>query len=706
MSASKIISCIFALSSADMIFKFTQHILLSTILFFSFCTKSFAEINFVETPLAIHIYSANEKEAFISLPLKESFLKVAIVDQKINDKLGSFKKTENRVLKQSKKISRYIIYKKNDKVIVEGTLKGFGFTSEFKAVFQIKKDDIEFEIFAFNPKVNEIKLTIASKKEEQIFGLGEQYSHFNLKGKKVDIIVEENGVGRGDKTSTALAKLVGAAGNEYTSYAPIPFFITTQNRALFLQNSEPSLFDFSKNEAISITIPSNSVAGFMWQANSPKELLKLYTEITGRMPILPEWIYNGAILGLQGGKERVEEIIKISLNAGVPISAIWIQDWVGKRQTTIGSRLQWDWKANENVYPDTKNWIDSLSKEGIKVLGYINPYMVEGGQTADFAIKNNYIVKDSKGKPYKFKAGGFNAYMIDFTNPDAYLWYQSIIKNELIDKGFSGWMADFGEWLPFDAQLHSKISPLQYHNQYPVDWIKLNREIIDKESKNDFFIFNRAGFSYSNKYATTFWTGDQMGNFGIHDGLPSAICALNSSGISGIAINHSDIGGYTAIKLGPFNLLRDKETLFKWMEMEAFTPIFRTHEGLMPDKMSQFYSDEESLTYFATMAKLNTDLAPLFKKFNEEANFFGWPIIRHPYIEFPNDTNVYNLKYQFMLGDTLMVIPNINENSNHIEGYLPEGKWQNYFSREVMDGGKFYNFECKKHEIVAFFKLY
>lgn len=44
--------------------------------------------------------------------------------------------------------------------------------------------------------------------------------------------------------------------------------------------------------------------------------------------------------------------------------------------------------------------------------------------------------------------------------------------------GVSGWMADFGEYLPFDAILHDGQSAAVYHNEYPNAWAELNEEAV------------------------------------------------------------------------------------------------------------------------------------------------------------------------------------------------------------------------------------
>ena len=58
--------------------------------------------------------------------------------------------------------------------------------------------------------------------------------------------------------------------------------------------------------------------------------------------------------------------------------------------------------------------------------------------------------------------------MVDFTNPDAWNWMKSIIKDNLVFEGRgAGWMHDFGEYMPFDAVLFDGSDPVKYHNKYP-----------------------------------------------------------------------------------------------------------------------------------------------------------------------------------------------------------------------------------------------
>lgn len=55
---------------------------------------------------------------------------------------------------------------------------------------------------------NRICLTYSSERSERFYGFGEQFSQMDLKGKRVPILVQEQGIGRGDQPITFAANLV------------------------------------------------------------------------------------------------------------------------------------------------------------------------------------------------------------------------------------------------------------------------------------------------------------------------------------------------------------------------------------------------------------------------------------------------------------------------------------------------------------------
>merc|ERR1719506_2689364 len=108
-------------------------------------------------------------------------------------------------------------------------------------------------------------------------------------------------------------------------------------------------------------------------------------------------------------------------------------------------------------------------------------------------------------------------------------------------------MADFGEALPCeDVSLHDGRDACAYHNRYAIDCARLNRQALDEAGRSDdAFFFTRSGFTTSPSVSPLFWLGDQTTDWDAHDGLSSALTGLLSGGMSGFALTHSDVGGYT-----------------------------------------------------------------------------------------------------------------------------------------------------------------
>lgn len=131
--------------------------------------------------------------------------------------------------------------------------------------------------------------------------------------------------------------------------------------------------------------------------------------------------------------------------------------------------------------------------------------------------------------------------------------------------------------------------PIAAHNRYPELWAKINRDFVDEwrstttcneteDQEEALVFFMRSGYRNSPRWAMLFWEGDQMVSWQTNDGIKSSVVGLLSSGISGYALNHSDIGGYCSVNIPFFKYTRSEELLIRWMELNAFTTIFRTHE--------------------------------------------------------------------------------------------------------------------------------
>ena len=532
---------------------------------------------------------------------------------------------------------------------------------------------------------NRLWLRLCAEETEHVMGGGEQFSALDLRGRTYPIWTREQGVGRNKLTEiTRLADASDGGGGDYhTTFFPQPSFLSSRLYFAHLENYEYSELDFREPDYHEITLWTTQMHLVLGAAESYPALLEKLSSLLGRQPMLPDWAMSGPWLGVQGGTERAASLAKRCREGGVHLSAVWIQDWEGKRITSFGKRLQWDWRWNKELYPELDKVIAG-DREGVW-MGYINPYLVEGGVLFREAQKKGYFVRRADGSDYLFDFGEYDCGVVDLTLPSAFDWYKNVIVTNLIGLGFKGWMADFGEYLPADAVCHGG-SGLSLHNAWPALWARCNREAVEQAGcLGDCVFFMRAGAAGSQRYATLIWAGDQCVDWSEDDGLPSVITAALSLGLSGFGLHSCDIGGYTTL----FHLHRDEELLLRWLEFACFTPVMRTHEGNRPDSNVQLYDNDRLIAAAARLTGVHDALLPYMKHCVKQNAESGLPVMRPLFFEAPEEPRAYSHRlYSYLLGDDMLVAPVVEPGAQERTLWLPEGDWVHLWSGEHYAGGE------------------
>ena len=617
--------------------------------------------------------------------------------------------------------------------------------------------------------LNQMTLKYATNaRDERFYGLGEQFSSNEHNGKRVPIITAEQGIGRGRQplTFTFNRLFMGSGGSWHTTYTAIPHYVTSEARSVFLTDFAYGEFDFTDPDAVSILCvspggekrrrsredasrgdsdadssdssdsPRHALTGQIIGASSVPEATEAYTEYSGRQAPLPAWAQGGVILGMTGGSAKVRRVLDDMRRHDVPVAGLWLQDWGGIRNTSIGiERVWWNWVLDETHYPDWHELREEvLATHGARMLTYVNPFLMKTrgakGELYRVAEARGYMVKTVAGRaPYRLGTEpGVSYGLIDLTNPDARRWIEDVIVDMAVTTGASGWMADFGEYLPFDCALHSGEMPVAAHNRYPEDWARLNRRAMaraglmpklprsfageeeeeeewddddaprnddslprrdlpasgdesdrredsdssDEKPKPSFsgVFWSRSASARSPRYSPLTWLGDQLVTWDQHDGMKSALMGMLQGGLSGLALSHSDIGGYTATP----GTSRTKELLMRWMELSALSDaIFRTHQGNRPAHNAQPWDDDETLAHLAAFAKLHVILAPYKLELMRESERRGLPMARPLAMHYARDPVARRRTQQFLLGRHLLVAPVMDRGTNRVHAYLPPG---------------------------------
>lgn len=537
-------------------------------------------------------------------------------------------------------------------------------------------------ILKFTPRVldggnyNRLAFRLPASPDESVYGGGETFAEFDLRGKRQRVWVAEHinagQIARKIIKSSLNIKAVDRKQrySNYETYYAQPTFVSSKKYFVHCDTTDYAEFDFRKKQFHEIRI--NSVCPiYIGIAESFDELSEKLGTLLGRQPELPEWVYDGAILGIQGGTQTVYDKLEKAAEHGTAVAGVWCQDWEGRRVTAFGKQLQWNWEWDSERYPELDKKIWELKARGVRFLGYINPFLAIEKPLYAYAAKQGYCVKDAQGNDYLVKITTFPAAMVDLTNPEAYEWIKSVIKKNMIDFGLDGWMADFGEYLPTDCVLFSGENAEKVHNSWPARWAKVNREALEETGKlGEIFFFTRAGYTDTVKYSTLMWAGDQHTDWTVDFGLPSVIPASLALSMCGFGLTHSDIGGYTTFA----KMRRNPELFMRWAEMNAFSPLMRSHEGSNPDLNAQFDANEQVLVHHAKFSRIHRALKPYLIDMAALNAERGIPVTRPLFYHYDGERERKE-STEYLLGRDLLVAPIIREGAKSREVYFPDDRW-------------------------------
>ena len=540
--------------------------------------------------------------------------------------------------------------------------------------------------------------SLPSFPEEAVFGGGEQYRQMNLRGEAVVNLVSEH-----IQASTVIQKALlprflykEKPHGKIGSYAPMPVFVTDRGRMIRFDTDSDGISVFG-SDAFTFTFDACPARLILTQADRYEDLCRALAKEIPNRQYLPDWCMEGMILGVQGGTQTVLDKTFAMLDAGAKISAVWCQDWCGENRTAMGKQVWWNWEVDEKLYPGLKDAIVRLRERGVRFLAYINPYLVKDSRLYNECRDKGWLITREDGTVYHIKSTTFDAGMLDLTNPETVTFIKDVlIKKNMLELGISGWMADFGEYLPVDCVLHQG-DPARLHNLWPVLWAKLNREAIEEYGAGDEMFFSRSGYLGIQSWAPILWNGDQHTDTTRDYGMPCVMPASFSLGFSGVTMVHSDIGGFFSFT----KIKRDEELFIRWMEMACFSPLMRSHESLRPWANAQF--DAPGVTpYTVRLTKVHTALRPYLEHCFAEAKE-GVPVMRPDFWEAVDYAESRD-PYSYFLGYDLYVCPVIDKKKKYRQVFLPKGEWVHFWTGKEMDGGKEYRVGCSLGKIPVFYR--
>ncbi len=523
----------------------------------------------------------------------------------------------------------------------------------------------------FEPTSDFNQTTIAwnCETKEHFVGFGGQGFDVDHRGHRLDLWVSEDGIGK--LPGEEAPPLWFVNGKRDQSHTPMPLFVSSRDYGALLRSDYRVLVDVCKADPKLLRWENQGgkLDVTVVAATGPQAVNSNLAGVLGTPRMLPGFAlmpWLDAIYG-NGNVLRVAKKLK---DLQIPASAIWSEDWRGGTATGEDYTLDEDWKADGKLYPNMPDLSKQLHDLGFKFLTYNNTFITQDADIWKESTDAGYAIKDSTGKPYTFIGGKFvPATLLDLDNPDAAKWAKQVYATGL-EAGADGWMADFCEWLPTDA-VTAAGSGWNRHQGYPVQYQKLNQELLDAWAAKDGrerVTFVRSAWLGSQPLVQVMWGGDQQTDFSAGDGLPSVVPIGLGLGVAGFPYFGSDIAGYASAGTVP----TDKELFFRWVPLAALTPVFRTHHGKLAQANWQWEHDDETTAHFKRWATLHTQLFP-----------YLWMLAQSPEVammrplawQFPAFEPGWTRTDQYMLGDRIAVAPVVTKGALNRKLDLPPIQW-------------------------------
>jgi len=533
---------------------------------------------------------------------------------------------------------------------------------------------------------NRLSLSFKCAAGDHFLGFGAQADAIDHRGHTVPIWTSEPGIGK-NLDNDDYPELWMLVGTRHASSWGLPEWLSSRGYVGVVETDRRSVFELcsKRDDAWRVEVWGTDITLWVFTGSGAEVPLTQAAKAVLGLPARPPPVafapWNDALFG----SANVRAVAKELRDNKVPSSLIWTEDFRGGVDQPPAYRLVEDWDLDRTLYPDAEAVGAELQAQGIDWLAYFNTFIVEGNPVYDAALAGDHFVKDSTGAPYLFSGPTFKQTgLADLSDPATREWVKSYMR-AVLDAGFTGWMADYGEWLPHDAVLKSGEDPMEAHNRYAREWAKLNQEVLaERTDGKQYVFFSRSGWFGSNAMSPVVWGGDQRTDFQPDDGLPTVLPLGINLGLAAVSTFGSDIAGYQSATNG----IQTKELFFRWSEIGALSPVMRTHHGTNAHDGWRFDTDAETLAHYKRWATLHIQLFPYFDGNSAIAETSGIPLIRCLALEFPEDEPSWTLMDEYLLGHDILVAPVHEDGARSRTVHLPPGEWVTLDGQTRLTGPK------------------
>lgn len=525
--------------------------------------------------------------------------------------------------------------------------------------------------------------TSALAEGEVVYGGGERTGPLNKRGRTMTFWTTDPLPNHGEQTGAM--------------HQSVPFLIgLVDGKAygIYFDVNERAEANIGKaqTDLLSYTSESADLVAYVVSGPTLGAVLRQYTSLTGRMPMLPRWAFgNQQSRWSYMSAEEVLSIAREFREQSIPCDAIYLDiDYMD------GYRV-FTW--NSERFADPAGLIETLREQQMRLVTIIDPGVKVDADYPVYqqGVSNGYFARAADGAPFQGWVWPGLSCWGDFAQPDARSWWGDQHRS-LIEAGVAGIWIDMnepaqtgifappsikishGETLPDDV-LHGTpddpITHARFHNAYGLAMAQSTFEGLQRLRPDERpFVLTRAATAGSQRYAIV-WNGDSTSSW---DNLRLAIPLNLGVGLSGFPMTGGDVGGFWQNTTA--------ELLVRWTQLGALLPFCRNHSAMGTARQEPWAFGEPYTRLCRKAIERRYELLPYLLTLAHEATLTGAPMVRPLSWIAPNHAESLACDDEFLLGDGLLVAPVLEEGATSREVLLPPCEWFAWESSMLHDGAQ------------------
>ena len=402
---------------------------------------------------------------------------------------------------------------------------------------------------------------------------------------------------------------------------------------------------------------------FLAYGHDYKAALRDFTLFAGKMPLPPRYAFGywWSRYWAYSDKE-LRTLVKNFRAYDIPLDVLVIDmDW----HYTDGDRGGWTgWSWNRTLFPDPAKFLRWLDGEGIRSTFNLHP--ADGVRCGEDSYAD--VARDMGIDPASKQT-------VPWVSSDK-KFIRSIFRRILTPMerdGVDFWWLDWQQQ-PTDPAVEG-LSNTWWLNYVFFSDMEKNRDVRP-------MLYHRWGGLGNHRYQIGF-SGDASITWASLDFQPY----FNSTA-SNVLYGYwsHDIGGHhMADRIDP-------ELYIRWMQFGALSPVMRTHSAKSAGLKKEVWNfAPEHADILRSTIRQRYALAPYNYTMARKAYDEGISLCRPMYYEWPEASEAYAFRNQYLFGDDILVAPVTapgKEGYATVKVWLPEGKWYEWQTGTMLDGGR------------------